>query len=114
VTATFLAIAGAFATALAQILLKAAARRRQHRSAVAIWLSLPGLAAGTLLFGATLLNLAAFSVLPLKVAVAIHPIVIVSVVAGSRIFLGERIGPSAAVGLALIGAGVGVFLASGW
>ena len=111
--AVLLALAGAMATALAQVLLKAEARR-PHRYALAIWFSRSGLTAGALLLGVTLLNLAAFRVLPLKFAVVLHPLVIVTVVAGSRLLLDEKLGRSAAAGLALIGAGVVVFLASGW
>ena len=113
VTAVLFALAASLATAVAQLFLKVAACRYPGRGALGMWLSAPGVAAGAGLARGTLLNLAAYRVLPLKFAVALHPLQIAFVVGGSRLFLGERIDRPAVAGLTLVTAGVAVFLSAG-
>lgn len=113
-TALLAALLGAVLTVLAQLLLKSAALRAGARTPLRVWTGPLGLAALALFLVVTLLNLAAYRVLPLKLGVALHPLVLVGVVAGSRVVFGEELSRTSRVGLALIAAGVAVFSLSGW
>jgi drug/metabolite transporter (DMT)-like permease len=104
-----LALVGVVLTATAQLLLKAGARRSHGRHAARLWANRQSLLGYLLLFGVTLCNLAAFRVLPLKLAVMLAPLVLILVVAGSRLCFREPLTRPTLAGLALILTGLAVF-----
>ena len=107
--ALVLALLGIVLTAAAQLLLKAGAARSHGRHALRLWANRQVILGYGVFFCVTLLNLAAYRALPLKTGVALSPLLLLLVVAGSRIFFHERIRPDTMLGLGLVLAGVAVF-----
>lgn len=108
-SALALAISAAGLSAVAHLLMKAGAARSHGKDAVRWWLNPMALAGYGIMFGVTLLNLAAFKVLPIKFGVVLQPLVLLLVVVGARAFFHEPIRRPTLVGLGLIVAGVVVF-----
>jgi drug/metabolite transporter (DMT)-like permease len=104
-----LALLGIVLTATAQLLLKAGATRSHGRHALRLWANRQVILGYGVFFLVTLLNLAAYRVLPLKMGVVLSPLMLLLVVAGSRVFFHEKIHRSTLAGLALILVGVVVF-----
>ena len=103
------ALAACLATVAAQLLLKRGAAASHGRHPLRLWWN-PGTLVGYgLFFLATLLNLAAFQLWPLKVGVALGALTLVAVVAGSRLFFREALIGPAIGGLLVVLAGVLVF-----
>ena len=103
------ALAACLATVAAQLLLKRGAAASHGLHPARLWWN-PGTLAGYgLFFLATLLNLAAYQLLPLKVGVALGALTLLGVVAGSRVFFREALSGPAAGGLLLVLAGVLLF-----
>jgi len=96
-------------TATAQLLLKIGVSRARHGSTIAIYLHPYSVIAYALLLLATLLNVYAFRVLPLKVAAEILPFTYILVGIYARLLLKERMSGAQWLGAALIVAGVVLF-----
>ena len=100
---------GSILTGVSQTLLKAGVIRSVDGPWFRPYIHPLSLAAYTLFLGVTLMNLYAFTMLPLKYATIIQPLNILFVGAFSRVFLRERPSRRQLAGTALILAGVAVF-----
>jgi len=107
--ALILAATGVVLTALAQILLKKGALRAHGGPLWLAWLHPFALAGYSLLFGVTLLNLAAFRVLPLKLGVVFLPWTFILVALFSRWMLKEKFDRNQILGASLVVAGIVIF-----
>ena len=109
IAAYIVAFAACLCTVLAQLLLKHGAGKSHGRHAVRLWWNAGTLSGYALFFAATLFNLKAFQVLPLKSAVIFQALTLVAVVAGACLFFKERLTRWSTAGLVLVLVGVGVF-----
>ena len=105
----FLASGGVVLTALSQLLLKIAAHRTADQSLLRKYFNLHVIVAYGLFLAVTLMNLVAYRVLPLKMAVVFLPFTFVFVALFSYAFLHERMNGRQLLGAAVILAGVFVY-----
>lgn len=109
VAAYMVALAACICTVGAQLFLKHGALGSHGRHAFRLWWNPWALSGYALFFAATLLNLKAYQILPLKAAVYLGALTLASVVVGSRAVFGERLSGRAMAGLGLVLAGILVF-----
>lgn len=102
------ALAAVLLTVFSQFLLKRGARSdRRHR--FAIWLNALTLSGYAILLVVTLMNLYAYTVIPIRANVFLLPLVFLLVTVMSVVALHERLTRMQVVGCLLIAAGVAVF-----
>lgn len=104
-----IALAACLGTVAAQLLLKQGAVRCHGRHALRLWWNPWALSGYALFFAATLLNLKAYQILPLKAGVVFGALTLVAVVVGSRVFFREKVAGRALAGLGLVLAGILAF-----
>src|SRR5689334_2382402 len=101
----WIAVAAYLLTGVSQVILKTGAKG----SGLRLWLNWRVVAAYVLFFLITLMTLYAFKVVPIRAAVFLSPLTLLTVTVLSITLLGERLTRAQLAGCALLLAGIAVF-----